>query len=246
MSTGGGSFSPNFCSQFTPSPVPIDTTTFTVTITTSSASVSAQKWEQHYKLWVPATQGRRINLSDTGPDTILHASMPVPQLAFSPPVDSLPASTTSLPGSTYQQPTTIGRPTSTPARQEDVLPVPIPGQEETIDPAVEQGASGDAATNLAHMGPCICFTSGCGYTTTTQVPDDTEIAIKLQLLQIHIAAVHNGGGGQVRTPGSSDGTIAAAYKDPRNSCTSRSKNSRKRNKSRKSDVHCSGTVTMLF
>ena len=41
-------------------------------------------------------------------------------------------------------------------------------------------------------------------------PDDTDLAAKIQLLQVHIAAVHNGGGGQVRTPGSSDGTIAAA------------------------------------
>ena len=108
-----------------------------------------------------------------------------------------------------------------------------------------------------------CSTAGCEYTTTTQVPDDTDLALKIKLLQIHIAAVHSGGGGQVRTPGSTttddaveqtqverqehgDGVIAAAYKDPRNSCTSRSKNSRKRNKSRKFDVHCSGMVTMLF
>ena len=267
MSTGGGILSPNICSQFTPSPVPTDTTTSTVTLTTSSASVSAQKWEQHYKLWVPAPQGGRIDLSDTGPATIHHASMPGPQLDFSPPVDSLLTSTTSLPGGSYQDPAMISRPTSTPVRQEGVLPVPIPEGEETFAPAVEQGASGDAATHLAHEEPCtsstmsvidtahstngmaeglLCPTTGCGYTTTTHVPDDTDLAAKIQLLQVHIAAVHNGGGGQVRTPGSSDGTIAAAYKDPRNSCTSRSKNSRKRNKSRKFDVHCSGMVTMLF
>ena len=34
------------------------------------------------------------------------------------------------------------------------------------------------------------------------MPDDTDLAAKIQLLQIHTAAVHNSGGGQVRTPGS--------------------------------------------
>ena len=34
------------------------------------------------------------------------------------------------------------------------------------------------------------------------VPDDTDLAAKIQLLQIHTAAVQNSGGGQIRTPGS--------------------------------------------
>merc|ERR1711888_330103 len=76
MSTGGGFLSPLQYSRFTPSQVPSDTTTSTVTLTTSSASVSAQKWEQHYKLWVPAPQGGRINLSDTGPTTMNPAAVP--------------------------------------------------------------------------------------------------------------------------------------------------------------------------
>ena len=44
-----------------------------------------------------------------------------------------------------------------------------------------------------------------------------------------------------------DGAIAAGYKAPRNSSTSRSKKSRKRTKSRKSDVPYSGEMaTMLY
>ena len=46
MSTGGGFFSSNNYSQFTPNPVPTAATTYTVTIITSPASVSAQKWER--------------------------------------------------------------------------------------------------------------------------------------------------------------------------------------------------------
>ena len=41
---------------------------------------------------------------------------------------------------------------------------------------------------------CSDFT--CQYTTTTQVPDDTDLASKIQLLQIHNSGVHEGGGGQ--------------------------------------------------
>merc|ERR1711867_104116 len=96
MSTGVGVLSTYSCSQFTPSPVLTDITTSTVTITTSSASVSAPKWEQHYKLRVPAPQGGRFNFSG-------------PQLDFSQPADSLPMSTTSSPGSFYQGLTTMSQ-----------------------------------------------------------------------------------------------------------------------------------------
>ena len=65
---------------------------------------------------MPAPQGGRINLLDTGPAKIHHASMPSPQLDFSPLVDSLPTSTTSLPGGSYQDPTMNSRPTSIPAQ----------------------------------------------------------------------------------------------------------------------------------
>ena len=47
-----------------------------------------------------------------------------------------------------------------------------------------------------------CSDANCGYTTTSQVPDDTDLTAKIQLLQIHAATLHNGGGGQGRTPGS--------------------------------------------
>ena len=107
-----------------------------------------------------------------------------------------------------------------------------------------------------------CSTTGCGYTTTTQVPDDTDLAAKIQLLQIHTAAVHNGGGGdtgnfsttkddaveqaKVERNEHGDGTITAAYKAPCNSSTSRSKNSKKRTKSRRSDVHSSGEIATMI
>ena len=95
------------------------------------------------------------------------------------------------------------------------------------------------------------------------MPDDTDLALKVQLLQIHIAAVHNSEGGQVCTPGSTttddaieqtkverqehgDGTIAAAYKAPRNSSPSRSKKSRKRTKSRKPAVSSSGEMATML
>merc|ERR1711895_54323 len=115
MSTGGGVLSTTSCSQFTPNPVLTDTTMSTVTVTTSSVSVSAPKWEQHYKLRVPAPQGGRFNFSG-------------PQLNLSQPADSLPASTTSSPGSSYQELTTISHPTSTQERQEEASPTPIPEQ----------------------------------------------------------------------------------------------------------------------
>ena len=246
MSTGVGVLSTYSCSQFTPSPVLTDNTTSTVTITTSSASVSAPKWEQHYKLRVPAPQGGRFNLSG-------------PQLDFSHPTDSLPASTTSSPGSSYQDLTTIGHPTSTQERQEDVSLIPIPEQEEPIATAVEQRDDCVSTTKLApkgrlslsHQEGLLCPATGCGYTTTTQVPDDTELAMKVWLLQIHSDSAHNGGGGQAHETGNfsttsddaveqieiehhehGDGAIAATYKAKRNSSTSRSKKSKKRTKSR--------------
>ena len=47
-----------------------------------------------------------------------------------------------------------------------------------------------------------CTVLACEYNTNSQVPDDTDMATKVQLLQIHTASVHNSGGGQVSTPGS--------------------------------------------
>ena len=53
-----------------------------------------------------------------------------------------------------------------------------------------------------------CSIANCGYITTTNVADETEMQYKLQLLQlqiqvlkIHTTGVHNAGGGQVRTTG---------------------------------------------
>ena len=170
MSTGVGVLSTYSCSQFTPSPVLTDTTTSTVTITTSSASVSAPKWEQHYKLRVPAPQGGRFNFSG-------------PQLDFSQPADSLPASTTSSPGSSYQDLTTISHPASTQERQVEVSPIPIPEQEAPLTTKLAP----KVRLSLGHQEGLLCPTTGCGYTTTTQVPDDTDLALKVQLLQIHIS-----------------------------------------------------------
>ena len=108
----------------------------------------------------------------------------------------------------------------------------------------------------------LCSDTGCGYTTTTQVPDDTDLALKIKLLQIHQAVVHNGGGGdtgnfstttddaveqtKVERNVHGDGTITAAYKAPCNSSTSRSKKSKKRTKSRRTDVHSSGELATMI
>ena len=50
------------------------------------------------------------------------------------------------------------------------------------------------ATGLAYS------VAACEYTTTAQVPDETDIASKIQLFQIHASSVHQGGGA-ARTPG---------------------------------------------
>ena len=47
-----------------------------------------------------------------------------------------------------------------------------------------------------------CTIHPCEYNTDSQVPADTDFNIKVQLLQIHEDSVHNGGGGEVCTPGS--------------------------------------------
>ena len=39
-----------------------------------------------------------------------------------------------------------------------------------------------------------CSVAACTYSTTTQVPDETDIAAKIQLLQIDASSVHQGGG----------------------------------------------------
>ena len=49
------------------------------------------------------------------------------------------------------------------------------------------------ATGLA------CTVPACGYTTDVQVPAESDMADKIQLLQIHTAAVHHDGGA-ARTP----------------------------------------------
>ena len=157
MFTGGGFFSSNNYSQFTPNPVPTAATTYTVTITTSPASVSAQKWEQHYKLWVPAPQGGRINLLGTGPTTMHPAAMP------GSPFNFFQHDWPRLPTTMGLYSTTVSSITTTPAQgatkaiidtaKEKVLPVPITKPEETFAPAVVQGVSGDAASNLAHKKP---------------------------------------------------------------------------------------------
>ena len=44
----------------------------------------------------------------------------------------------------------------------------------------------------------------CGYTTTTHVPDDTDVNSKIKLLELHQAAVHpqgEAGAGAGRVPG---------------------------------------------
>ena len=257
MSTGGGVLSTTSCSQFTPNPVLTDTTTSTVTITTSSASVSAPKWEQHYKLRVPAPQGGRFNFSG-------------PQLDFSYPADSLPAPTTSSPGTSYQDLATISHPTPNQERQEEVSSIPIPEQEEPIATAVEQRENCVSTTKLApkgrlslrHQEGLPCPTTGCGYTTTTQVPDDTALGMKVWLLQDHIDAVHSGGDGDTGSFSTStvdavgltnvertehgDSTTTADHIELCNSSTSRSKKSQKRTKSRRTDVHSSGELATMI
>ena len=69
--------------QFTPYPVPTAATTSTVTITTSPVSTTNQKWEQHYKLWVPAPQGGRRDPLGNGPATIQTATLPGQPFNFS-------------------------------------------------------------------------------------------------------------------------------------------------------------------
>ena len=39
-----------------------------------------------------------------------------------------------------------------------------------------------------------CTVATCGYNTSDQVPDETDVASKIQLLQIHASSVHQGGG----------------------------------------------------
>ena len=128
--------SSNHYSQFTSNPVPTAATTSTVTLTTSSASVSAQKWEQHYKLWVPAPQGGRINLLGTGPTTMHPAAMP------GSPFNFFQHDWPRLPTSTGLYSTTVSSITTTSAQgatkaivdtaQEKVLPVPITKQEKAV------------------------------------------------------------------------------------------------------------------
>ena len=102
-----------------------------------------------------------------------------------------------------------------------------------------------------------CSIAGCEYTTTTQVPDDTDLALKIKLLQIHMAAVHDTGTLSNTTDDAveqieverhehGDGTVTAAYKAPRGSCTSRSKKSRKRTKSKKPAVSSSGEIATML
>ena len=91
-----------------------------------------------------------------------------------------------------------------------------------------------------------CSTTGCGYTTTTQVPDDTDLALKIQLLQIHTAAVHNGGGGDTGNFSTTKDDAIEQTKVDRNSSTSLSKKSKKRTKSRKSDVYSSGELATML
>ena len=97
-----------------------------------------------------------------------------------------------------------------------MLLVPIPGHEGPVDPAVDQGASDVAATNLADTGS---FS-----TSTDDAVERTNV-------------VRNERG---------DGTTTAAYKAPCNSSTSRSKKSKKRTKSRRSDVHSSGEIAVMI
>ena len=52
-----------------------------------------------------------------------------------------------------------------------------------------------------------CSIAGCEYTTTTQVPDDTEFALKVQLLQIHSASAHTGSWDQFMTEVSDEALV---------------------------------------
>ena len=54
--------------------------------------------------------------------------------------------------------------------------------------------------NITMAAGLPCSVAACGYTTTTQVPDETDIAAKIQLLQIHASSIHHGGGAG-RAPG---------------------------------------------
>ena len=52
-----------------------------------------------------------------------------------------------------------------------------------------------------------CTIAGCEYTTTTQVPNDTEFAVKLQLVQTHLALAHPGFWDQLMTEVSDEALI---------------------------------------
>ena len=138
-----------------------------------------------------------------------------------------------------------------PERQEDVFPIPLPGQVEIIATAVVQGEDCIPTDKMAEGLPC--STTGCGYTTTTQVPDDTDPALKFRLLQIHMLAAHNTGTLSITTDDAveqveverhehGDGTVTA----PRDSCSSRSKKSRKRTKSQKPAVSSTGEIATML
>ena len=94
------------------------------------------------------------------------------------------------------------------------------------------------------------------------MPDDTALGMKVTLLQIHLESAHHGGGGDTGSFSTStddaveltnvernepgDGTTTTAQKAPCNSSTSRSKKSKKRTKSRRSDVHSSGEIAVMI
>ena len=111
-----------------------------------------------------------------------------------------------------------------------------------------------------------CTVDACEYNTDSQVPNDTDFPIKVQLLQIHADGVHNvWAAGQVRVrydmavyvakymqnkmdfhcaikhPEYGD---AAGPTDPKgwNKSSGRSNKSKKRNKSRRSNVESSEKV----
>ena len=109
-----------------------------------------------------------------------------------------------------------------------------------------------------------CSAADCDWVTRLQVPDDVDNAdmyqllqLQLQELQIHTQAAHGTGTLSANTDDAveltnvenaeqGDSATTADHIEPCNSSTSRSKKSKKRTKSRRTDVHSSGELAIMI
>ena len=131
--------------QFTPNPVTTAATAPTVTVTTSPVSMTTQKWEQHYKLWVPAPQVGQISTMGIGQIATQPAAVTGQPITSSQQTwPSLPVTlgTTSITATSI--PTLCARAATKdddPLVQTDVLPVLLSKQEEGVADEVVQMTS---------------------------------------------------------------------------------------------------------